>query len=174
MIRFQNPLTDEEKHAVSMSLKEEGNALMAQRDFAGAAQRYQRALSRLASGASVTTSHPSGSDASQPTAEDLARTRQAIRSLKVVLLHNLAVATQSQDEQLASVALTAAGHCTRALTIDPQHAKSRYRRALCYVQSRDWDKATADLRYMESNGLGDAEALASLRTRIDLGRSGAL
>jgi hypothetical protein len=154
---FLNPMSDSEKLAKTTELKDKGNALIAEKDFAAAARTYQAALHRLSSGVAA---------GSAETPIDAAETRRQLRAMKVTLLHNLAVATLSQDAISARIAGVAAGHCTRALAIDPDHAKSRYRRALCLAQQREWSKALEDLQYLSSRGLGDADAIDALRERI--------
>eukprot|EP00672_Neobodo_designis_P018102 CAMPEP_0174854836 /NCGR_PEP_ID=MMETSP1114-20130205/31976_1 /TAXON_ID=312471 /ORGANISM="Neobodo designis, Strain CCAP 1951/1" /LENGTH=372 /DNA_ID=CAMNT_0016089547 /DNA_START=38 /DNA_END=1156 /DNA_ORIENTATION=- len=156
--RFQNPITDAEKLARVTALKDEGNALIAAKDFPAAVKAYQAALHRLSSGVAA------GSGATD--AAHTEQIRAQLRAMKVTLLHNLAVATVSQDSISAQVASVAAGHCTRALAIDPDHAKSRFRRALCLAQQRKWPDALDDLQYLASRNLGDAAAIDAARERI--------
>jgi hypothetical protein len=163
--RITNPLTPAEKLALATQLKDEGNRLIAERDWHAAIGAYQRALDRIASGG---VSADAGSD----DAEAAARVQRETRALKVSVLHNMAVATMSADSITSAAAERAAGYCTRALQIDPDHAKARYRRAMCLAQSREWAKALDDLNTLQTKQLGDASAIEELRQRIRFERGG--
>ena len=162
LLAFQNPLTDFEKLQRATTVKDDGNRQVADSEFAAAATSYQRALRILTS-----SGGPAANDESSQ-----ADVKMQLRALKVTLLHNLAVAIASQDSISARVAAAAAAHCSRALAIDPNHAKSRFRRALCLAQQREWDRALEDVRYLEANSLGDPVATAALRERIETERRG--
>lgn len=162
---FENPMHPARRVELATQLKQQGNEAIRLGDFKQAVIFYREALDRLSAGGAPEADV-------KLSAEERNRIDSDIKQLRPVLYHNMALCVMNMDPISADVAGQAVTYCTRALSIDPNYAKARYRRALAFTQKRDFHAAAEDAEYLRSRGQGEQRDVDALIARIAYERSG--
>jgi peptidyl-prolyl isomerase D len=117
------PMTDAGKVAAAERVRQLGNKAFASGDFSHAVDKYEKALRYLS--------------AAIPTSAMAAAIKE-----KQLACHNNSAQCFLKLEKFSD----ARASSTRALDLDPQNAKARFRRGLALAGMHDYDEAAADLK----------------------------
>lgn len=142
---------------VALALKQEANEYFGQGRYAEAVEFYGKALTYA-----EPLADPGGQAADEQAARDQGRREDnpadpAAIELAVVLFTNRGLAHFRKAEYLAS-----AKDCDRALQLDPESLKARFRRGSAYAKLKKWDQAEEDLRVAVQGNPDDKKAVAEL------------
>ena len=162
---FENPLHPLERVARAEELKASGNGCVKDGNFGEALSLYRNALDKLSSGASP--DRDVGMSVVERTEVD-----ERVRALKPVLYHNMALCVMKLHPLSAEAAGQAVTYCTRALAVDPEYAKARFRRALAHIQKHDFQAAQADAEWLQAAPGTPAAEVDALMQQIAFERGG--
>lgn len=138
------PPVPSESEVAASALKDEGNAALAAGDYAQAVERYREALAVLDKEEEVVVQDEGSgfdiSDSPAGTAAPGAPAQPGVVALRVALLSNAALAELKRERWAGAVDAAA-----RALELDPENHKARFRRGTALARLGRHTEAAADL-----------------------------